>query len=77
MPLGNRSARRRGMITGAAIASSRARKKQAASPSVPADRNDTSTDDVASQIEKFANLRDKGIITEEEFSAKKKQLLGI
>ena len=28
-------------------------------------------------IKKLARLRDQGIITEEEFSAKKKQLLGI
>jgi len=29
------------------------------------------------ELEKLANLRDKGVITEEEFSAKKKQLLGL
>ncbi|MDR7239150.1 SHOCT domain-containing protein [Neobacillus drentensis] len=33
--------------------------------------------DVADQIKKLAELRDSGILTEEEFSAKKKQLLGI
>lgn len=33
--------------------------------------------DVADQIKKLADLRDSGILTEEEFSAKKKQLLGI
>jgi len=31
----------------------------------------------AENLEKFAELRDKGIITAEEFKAKKKQLLGI
>jgi len=31
----------------------------------------------ADDLEKFAQLRDKGILTEEEFQAKKKQLLGI
>lgn len=33
--------------------------------------------DAADQIKKFAELRDAGILTEEEFQAKKKQLLGI
>ncbi|MHC5826238.1 MAG: SHOCT domain-containing protein, partial [Nostoc sp.] len=28
-------------------------------------------------LEKLANLRDKGIITEEEFQVKKRQLLGL
>lgn len=31
----------------------------------------------AEEIQKYAHLRDQGIITEEEFTAKKKQLLGI
>ncbi|MGO1751833.1 MAG: DUF4429 domain-containing protein [Psychroflexus sp.] len=34
-------------------------------------------DDVYNQIEKLADLRNKGLITTEEFDAKKKQLLGI
>lgn len=34
-------------------------------------------DDMVIQIERLAALRDQGILTEEEFSAKKKQLLGI
>ena len=29
------------------------------------------------ELEKLARLRDKGIISEEEFEAKKKQLLGL
>ncbi len=33
--------------------------------------------DVTVQLEKLASLKDKGILTEEEFTAKKKQLLGI
>ncbi len=31
----------------------------------------------AENLEKFAELRDKGVITEEEFQVKKKQLLGL
>ena len=33
--------------------------------------------DPAAELEKFAELRDKGVITPEDFDAKKKQLLGI
>ena len=35
------------------------------------------SEDLADQIEKLANLRDKDILTEEEFQAKKTQLLGL
>tara|TARA_Y100001968_G_scaffold20672_1_gene16273 strand:+ start:190 stop:531 length:342 start_codon:yes stop_codon:yes gene_type:complete len=31
----------------------------------------------AEQLKKYAGLKDKGIITEEEFQAKKKQILGL
>jgi hypothetical protein len=42
-------------------------------------KNDNSSQkyDVAEELEKFANLKNKGIITEEEFNIKKKQLLGL
>jgi hypothetical protein len=35
------------------------------------------TDDVAAQIQELATLKDQGLLTEEEFAAKKKQILGI
>jgi Bacterial PH domain/Short C-terminal domain len=35
------------------------------------------TSSAADEIKRFAELRDSGVITEEEFDAKKKQLLGI
>jgi hypothetical protein len=34
-------------------------------------------DDMAAQIEELAKLKDQGLLTEEEFAAKKKQILGI
>ena len=34
-------------------------------------------DFVADEIRKLAQLKDEGLLTEEEFTAKKKQLLGI
>ena len=37
----------------------------------------SSGDDVAAQLEQLAGLRQQGILTDEEFTAKKKQLLGI
>jgi hypothetical protein len=33
--------------------------------------------DMAAQIEQLAQLKDQGLLTEEEFAAKKKQILGI
>lgn len=34
-------------------------------------------DDTAAQLQQLAQLRDQGILTDEEFAAKKKQILGI
>jgi hypothetical protein len=33
--------------------------------------------DMAQQIQELASLKDQGLLTEEEFAAKKKQILGI
>ncbi|CAM3526620.1 hypothetical protein PALU110988_27400 [Paenibacillus lupini] len=35
------------------------------------------SDELTDQIKKLADLRDTGLLTEEEFALKKKQLLGI
>lgn len=80
MALFNRSARR-GMIAGAAISSSRARKQaavQAQPVHAPASATPArSTDQAIEQIKKLAELKDQGILTDAEFEAKKKQLLGL
>ena len=34
-------------------------------------------DDLTSQLQQLAQLKDQGILTQEEFNAKKKQILGI
>lgn len=34
-------------------------------------------DDVTAQLQQLAQLKDQGILTQEEFDAKKKQILGI
>ena len=36
-----------------------------------------SADDTTAQLEQLAKLKQEGILTEEEFTAKKKQILGI
>ena len=45
--------------------------QQAAAPAAPAEP------DYAAELEQLAALKNQGIITEEEFEAKKKQILGI
>jgi membrane protease subunit (stomatin/prohibitin family) len=45
--------------------------QQAAAPAAPAEP------DYAAELEQLAQLKNQGIITEEEFEAKKKQILGI
>ena len=45
--------------------------QQAAAPAAPAEP------DYAAELEKLAQLKAQGIITDEEFEAKKKQILGI
>ncbi len=72
--LGHRRARRRGMVMGAAIASSRSRKQVDVAP---APEPPVSSNDNIEQLKQLAELRDQGILTEEEFAAKKKKLLGL
>ena len=45
--------------------------------SAPEEEGPAFSDDDAEQLEKLAELKDKGIITEEEFNQKKKQILGL
>ena len=68
------------MLMGAAIASSRSKKQTAAKTGAPASEPAASapaSDDTVAEIKRFAELRDQGILTEEEFAAKKKKLLGL
>lgn len=50
---------------------------QAASAAVAAASAAQPQDDYVEQLKKLAELRDAGILTEEEFEAKKKQILGL
>ncbi len=77
--MGPRRARRRGMVVGAAVASSRSNKRAAeaaqtsAAAPVPTANNQSDID----QLKQLAELKDQGILTQEEFDAKKKQILGL
>ncbi len=84
MSLAHRRARRRGMIMGAALASSRSNKRAAAASQAPqsvdptiASSESVAGNDSIEQLKKLAELHQQGILTDEEFAAKKKQLLGI
>lgn len=46
-------------------------------PQQPAPVATAPVDDTAAQLQQLAQLRDQGILTEEEFTAKKKAILGI
>lgn len=78
-----RRSRRRGMVVGAAVASSRANarnaQQQAAQVQHPAAATPSAanTDQAIEQVKKLAELRDQGVLTDAEFEAKKKQLLGL
>lgn len=79
MVMFNRSARR-GMIAGAAVSSSRAKKQAAAQQAqapAPQPAPAASTNEAIEQIKKLAELKDQGILTDAEFEAKKKKLLGL
>jgi hypothetical protein len=50
---------------------------QQAPPQAPPPAAAPAAPDYAAELEKLAGLRDQGVITAEDFEAKKKQLLGI
>ena len=58
----------------AQIAQLQTQQAAAATPAAPAEPAEPS---YAAELEQLASLKEQGIITEEEFAAKKKQILGI
>ncbi len=80
-PMGRGGARRRTRrrIAGvAAVAGAASNNNQlAADPASVADQPQAGQEDYAAELEKLAQLKEQGIITEEEFEAKKKQILGL
>lgn len=54
-----------------------AEEQQAAQPAPAPAPVEASSDDTFKQLEQLGQLRDQGILTEEEFQAKKTQILGL
>lgn len=80
MPTPQRRSRRRGMLMGAAIANSRSNKVDAGQQSAPEPTKPQQsgiTPDITKQLTDLKGLLDNGILTQEEFDAKKKQILGL
>jgi len=69
-PLGRGGARRRTRRRMTAAQS-------AQQPAQPASQPAPNNIDTTAELEKLAGLKEKGILTEEEFTAKKKQILGL
>jgi len=72
---GFRRGRRRGLIVGAAIGSAAARR--GAQNNEPEQSYEAAGDDQLAELEKLGELKERGILTEAEFQAKKKQILGV
>ena len=70
-----RMGRRRGLLVGAAVgaAAGRASRRNSDAAQAPAQADSTQQYD---ELEKLGQLKDQGILTQEEFNAKKKQILG-
>jgi len=73
--MARRRGRRRGLIVGAAVGSAAAR-HSANNQQSQADGS-AGDDDQIAQLEKLAELKEKGVLTQEEFDAKKKEILGL
>lgn len=73
-----RRGRRRGLAVGvaagAAMGRNSAKRSESAAAQQPTEQPQDSTTD---QLEELAKLHDQGVLTDEEFAAKKKQLLGL
>lgn len=71
-----RRGRRRGLVVGAAVGSAAARRNNNQQQQ-PEPAPQISADDQMQQLEKLGQLKAEGILTEDEFQAKKKQILGL
>ena len=71
-----RVARRTSRRTSRRMSAAQAPPEAAPAPAAPAPAAPAQQDDMA-EIQQLAAMKDQGILTEEEFQAKKKQILGI
>jgi hypothetical protein len=81
---GFRMGRRRGLIVGAAVGAHVANKNkqqndasQDSNEPVDAPAASSDTNQQLAELEKLGQLKDQGVLTQEEFDAKKKQILGL
>lgn len=82
MAISPRRARRRGMVMTAALSSRRhkqaaAQQTSATNQTPSADSGSAMSDQAITQLKQLPELRDQGVLTDAEFDAKKKQLLGL
>jgi hypothetical protein len=73
---GRRVARRTARRTSRRMSAAQAPPPAAAPAGAPAPAAPAQQDEMA-EIQKLAQMKEQGILTEEEFTAKKKQILGI
>jgi CubicO group peptidase (beta-lactamase class C family) len=73
---GRRVARRTARRTSRRMSAAQAPPPAAAPAATPAPAAPAQQDEMA-EIQKLAQMKEQGILTEEEFAAKKKQILGI
>jgi len=73
---GRRVARRTARRTSRRMSAAQAPPSAAAPAGAPAPAAPAQQDEMA-EIQKLAQMKEQGILTEEEFTAKKKQILGI
>lgn len=76
-PGGFRRGRRRGLVVGAALGARAAKRNNSNEPQEQPASGSSTADDQIAQLEKLGQLKAEGILTEEEFQAKKKQILGL
>jgi hypothetical protein len=77
---GRRRGRRRGLVVGAAVGASVARNRannQAAAPVEEPATMEPAATSIEQQLNELQTIKEKGLITESEYEAKKKQILGI
>lgn len=82
-PMGRarRRGRRRGLVVGAAVGATMANRSNNNDQSVQDDQiqadASAGSNDLSSQLKELESLKVQGLITEDEFQAKKKQILGL
>ncbi len=72
-----RRARRRGIVAGAAVGAAVAHNRNNDAPQETSQEPAPAQPDSTEELKKLADLHAQGILTDQEFEAKKKQILGL